>query len=163
MKPIVKLNDLLEEQLRDLFDGELQLSSFLSRLLELAADPKLKTIIKEYIECNEEQLMRLRQVFDLLYTQKRGEHCEAMHTLIEEAAEIVNRSKFDQIRDAGIITALQHIMHYKMAGYGAVSNYTSQLDLSNPGAILHTNLENEKQFDQRLAKIADAQVNVHAV
>lgn len=163
MKPMVNLNDLMEEQLRALYDGEKRITSALNQTLKKATNPKLKEIIKAYEQINEEQLLRLKQVFNLLFTQKRGEKCVAMDAMVEEVEKIIERSMESAVMDAGIITALQHIIHYKIAGYGAICNYATTLGLYEEARIMHENLETEKWTDRELADLAESAINLMAV
>jgi ferritin-like metal-binding protein YciE len=162
MKKIYDLNDLMAEQLRDMFDSEIQLTKEISKLQSAASNTNLKEIIVDYIENNEEQVFRLKQAFDILYQQKRGEKCEAMEAMLKEAKDLMIRSMDAKVMDAGIITALQHIIHYQIAGYGAISNYANMLSLYDIAALMHQNLEGEKKIDRKLAQLAEEEVNLKA-
>ena len=72
MKPMINLNDLMEEQLREIFDGEKRLVKALNEILEKASHPKLQETIMEYKQSCDDNVLRLKQAFNLLFTQKRG-------------------------------------------------------------------------------------------
>ena len=59
--------------------------------------------------------------------------------------------------------ALQHIIHYKIAGYGSATSYANNLGLLDEAAILHTCLNAEKEFDRKLANLAESVINLRAV
>jgi ferritin-like metal-binding protein YciE len=162
MKKMVDLNDLMEEQLRDMFDSEKAFSKLLKKVQAKATDEQLKEIVKNYLEENEGQLLRLRRVFDILYKQKRGEKCDAIEAMIREAKDIISRSMDATVMDAGIITALQHIIHYQIAGYGAICNYANTLGHYNVAGLMHQNLEEEKRIDRKLAMLAEGSINIKA-
>jgi ferritin-like metal-binding protein YciE len=163
MKKITNLEDLMVEQLRNLYHGEKELKELLPRIVKYAHEPRLRQIVDDYLINNESQLMRLRQVFEFLFLQKRGETCKAMKAMIKEAINIIIRSSDHEVRDAGLITALQHIIHYKMAGYGAVCTYAKMLERFDVGAIVHVNLEKEKKVDRKLAMLAGEVINRRAI
>jgi ferritin-like metal-binding protein YciE len=163
MKEIADLNDLMVEQLRDLYHGETDLHGLLTKIVKSTHEPRLKQIIDDYRVDNESQVMRLRQVFELLFLQKRGETCQAMKAMIKEANDIIMRSSSPDVRDAGLITALQHTIHYKMAGYGAVCTYAKVLERFDIGRIMYINLEKEKKADRRLAVLAEEVINERAI
>jgi len=66
------------------------------------------------------------------------------------------------VSDAGLIAAAQRIEHYEMAGYGTVIRYLQMLKLENAARILAETLDEEKEADQKLTKIAE-EINVEAV
>jgi len=162
MKKIVDLRDLMIEQLRHLYHGEKQFDKALPTLITRVEEPRLKQIVKDYLFDHEDQIMRLRQAFARLYVQSYGETCEAMKVMITEAQDIMSRSADEEVMDAGLITSLQHIIHYEIAGYGAVCTYAKMLGLSDIAAILHKNLEEKKKTDRQLAILAEEVVNEKA-
>ncbi len=163
MKAISDLKDLMVEQLRDLYHGENELDALLPKMIGSASEPRLKKILENYLFNNEGQVMRIRQGFELLYTQKRGELCEAMIAMTKETEDLIKRSVEPEVRDAGLITALQHIIHYQIAGYGAVCTYAKMLGFENVAAILHKNLDEEKSTDTKLAILAEEVINERAI
>ena len=163
MGPIDNLNDLMIEQLRELFDGEAHALRKLKNLAAQAQDARLKEIVEAYVLAHDEQIMRLCQVFEKQYTQKRGEISESIEVMTEEALQLMERCTNPLVRDAAIVNALQHIMHYKIAGYGAASAYARTLRWWDEAEILHKCLEVEKEFDEKLGMIARNNLNQHAV
>lgn len=162
MKRMINLNDLMQEQLRNMYEGETLFAESLAKIKEEATNYKLIKAIATYQENNDDQVLRLKQVFNYLYTQKRGEKCEAVKAMIKEAEDIITRSMAPEIKDASIITALQHIIHYQIAGYGAICNYANLLDLEQVAALMHKNLEEEKRADKLLVQLAEAEINPKA-
>lgn len=163
MKSIVDLRDLMLEQLRDLYHGEAYVLKELYELPSKIQDPDLKAVVREYVDVHEDQIMRLRQVFNLQFEQKRGESCETMTALVSNVDQLVKRCEDPEVLDASMITALQHIMHYKIAGYGAVTTYAKLLGYLEEAGILHNNLEAEKKYDRKLALMADSVINRKAL
>lgn len=163
MKSISDLKDLMVEQLRGLYFAETQLKSFLVKVDLLVTQPDLKKILKEYVKENEDQILKLKRAFNHLYVQKRGETCKAMEGLIKESYSLIKKSSEPQILEATIITVLQHIIHYKIAGYGAVCTYAKMLDMLDVAELIHPNLETEKKTDKQLAIVAEEVVNKRAL
>lgn len=162
MKKISDLRDLMIEQLRNLYNGEKQFDQALPMLSQHVTEPRLKQIIDNYLFDHKGQIMRMRQVFAHLYVQSKGKPCEAMKAMITESQDIMLRSVDQEVTDAGLITTLQHIIHYEIAGYGAVCTYAKMLGLADLAAILHKNLEEEKKIDRQLAILAEETVNEKA-
>ncbi len=159
MGPIDNLKDLMIEQLRELFDGEVHSLRKLRKLIDQVSDSRLREVLDEYISAHDEQVMRLCQVFELQFIRKRGEISESLEVMSEEALQLMERCTNKIIRDAAAITALQHMIHFKIAGYGSVTTYARTLRLWDEAAILHKCLEIEKEFDEKLVMVATNDLN----
>jgi ferritin-like metal-binding protein YciE len=160
MKHIRNLNDLMVEQLRDLYNAERLFDTFLPSIIGATHSPTLQRILAQYLRDNEGQVMRLRQVFEQqLFITDSGEVCEAMEAMVDEAYEIIDHCEHPNVRDAGIITALQHIIHYKIAGYGTICAYANTLGFLDVAGIIHKNLLEEKKTDSALRNLAEAVIN----
>lgn len=162
MKKLINLHDLMGEQMRDMLDGEQRLSEFLPHLKEKATHPVLSRIIEDYIMHNDDQILRLKQAFIASYRKEGGEKCDAMKSMVNEAKDLMKRSMRPEVMDAALITALQHIIHYQMAGYGAICNYANTQGYLDTAALLHKNLEEEKRADRELANLAEEVINAKA-
>ena len=162
MKKIVNLNDLMTEQLVSMYQGELVLSENLKDIENEITDRNLKELVSKYHQENDDQLMRINRVFNILFTPERGEECKAIEIMIEETKDLIKRSADPQIKDAAIITAMQHILHYQIAGYGAICTYAKMDRMHSVAEIIHMNLEKEKEYDRKLAIIAEESVNLKA-
>ena len=163
MKKIFDLRDLMLEQLRDLYHGEAHVLKELYDVPEKITDESLRNLVRQYVVMHEDQILRLRQVFELQFEQKRGEFARPIRAMVEDIHDLVRRCEDTEVLDASLIVALQHIIHYKIAGYGAVCTYAKQLGFLDEAVILHTNLEEEKKYDRKLAMVADATINRKAI
>jgi ferritin-like metal-binding protein YciE len=163
MKKLVNLSDLMLEQLRDLYDGEVQIHQALIHANKYASHPRLTDLMKRYVDANEEQQMRIRQVFEMLFTQKRGEKSEPIAALVDQFESLVKRCEDLEILDALIIVNLQHIIHYKIASYGAICTYLKHLGLLEAAEIMHKSLDVEKESDREFSKIADSFIDREAI
>ncbi len=162
MKKIFNLHDLMIEQMRDIYHAHQQLLQTLERIREEATDTTLYNYIDEYRQYNQDGLMRLRQAFSSLYVPDEGEVCMTIHTLLKEIKTLIIRCMDPEVLDAALITALQHIIHYKIAGYGAICTYAKTLNLNDLASAMHKNLEDEKQEDRKLKMLAEEKVNIRA-
>lgn len=163
MKKLVNLKDLMLEQLRDLYHGESLIQHSLDKMSLLASHPRLVNAIKNYQIKQSDEKMRLRQVFEQLFKQKRGEVSQPLTAMTQQFEELLKRSNHSQILDAMIVVNLQHQIHYKIAGYGAVCTYLKHMGMIELAAILHQNLEIEKKTDRQLAMIADSFIDREAI
>lgn len=159
---ILDLYDLLMEQLRDLYDGEKQQLEVLDKFDRLADSFELEEIIEYHRKETIRQLERLETIFNMLNEKPQGEMCDGVKGLIKEALKLADRCKNSEVCDAGLITSLQHINHYEIAGYGTAIAYAKELDLHDVAAELLLTLREEKASDMGLSEIAQNNVNPSA-
>ena len=70
---------------------------------------------------------KLEKAFDKVNESPDGEICEPLKGLIKETNNLIERSADPEVLDAGLITSIQHIKHYEIAGYGAACTYAESL------------------------------------
>lgn len=161
-REIVDLYDLLMEQLRDLYDGEQQQLDTLPRLDEMSDSFELEEIIEYHRKETIRQKDRLEKIFVMIKEEPEGESCDGIKGLIKETLKLAERCKNSEVRDAAIITSLQHINHYEIAGYGTAISYAKQLNRHDIGELLWETLREEKASDMGLSEIAENRINPDA-
>ena len=155
------LQDLFVVQLRDLYDGEQQITEALPELIEKATNPQLKNALQEHLDVTRKQIQRLEQIFRTLNQKPTGETCKGMKGVIKEGDDLVSKGNDPGVIDASIITSAQRVEHYEMAGYGTVKTYAHQLGRQEFARLLEQTLNEEKQADALLSQIAET-ANVEA-
>jgi len=133
---IKSLQDLLVDQLKDLYNAENQLVKALPKMAKAATSPDLKACFQEHLEQTKGQVERLERVFEELGTRAKGKTCEAMEGLIEEGKSLMEEDIDPTVLDAGLICAAQKVEHYEMAGYGCVRTWARQLGLEQAANLL---------------------------
>ena len=161
--PIRTAQDLFVDQLRDLYHAEKQLARALPRMARAASSDKLRQAFEAHLEETKGQIERLEQVFEELDTRTRGRRCEAMEGLIEEAKEIIDEVEAPEVRDAGLIVAAQKVEHYEIAGYGSVHAFAEGMGHGTVARLLAETLAEEKKTDEKLNKLAIAEINKQAL
>jgi ferritin-like metal-binding protein YciE len=86
-----------------------------------------------------------------------------MEGIVAEGAEMIEEEADDEVKDAGLISAAQRVEHYEMAGYGTARAYAELLGDQEGARLLQTTLEEERQTDEKLSKLAKSAINVAAV
>ena len=76
--PVKSVQDLLLNELRDLYDAEKQLVKALPKVAKAASSEQLRQAIGEHLEETKAQVQRLEDAFAHLGTPARGIRCEAM-------------------------------------------------------------------------------------
>jgi ferritin-like metal-binding protein YciE len=85
-----------------------------------------------------------------------------MEGIVAEGAEMIEEEADIEVKDAGLIAAAQRVEHYEMAGYGTARAYAELVGDSEGANLLQTTLEEERQTDQKLTKLANSAINVAA-
>ena len=157
------LNDLLIDQLRDLYNAEGQLTKALPKMAKAAQSERVKEAFERHLEETEHQVERLEQAFEHLREPAKGKKCQAMEGLIEEAKEIIDEHKESAMLDAALICAAQKVEHYEIATYGTLCTWADLLGLNEVSDLLKETLDEEKTADETLTEIAESEINVEAV
>ena len=137
------LQDVLIDELRDMYSAENQLVKALPKLAKGAKDPQLKEGFKKHLEETKGQVVRLRQVFEQLGKKPTGKHCEGMEGVVKEGTEALEEDMDDASFDSGLIGAALRTEHYEIAGYHACIGMAKTLGLNEIVDLLRQNLEEE--------------------
>ena len=162
MKKIVNLRDLLLAQASDLYNAELQQFTALPVLRDIAISTELKKIIDRHINETRDQVARLDRVFHSVRKTVLARESTTIQSLVDQASELCERCANPEVRDAAIITAIQHINHYEIAGYGASCTYANELNANEIAETLHESLEEEKRMNTKLSLLARRKINARA-
>lgn len=155
-------HSLFVHSLRDLFDAEHQIIRALPKMLKKTEDQRLRDTMEEHLRRTEEQGKRLEVVFMSLDEKPRKIPCAGMKGLIAEGKEALSDMP-ESVRDAAILMALQKIEHYEISSYGALSEYAKLMGHQKAFELLEQTLEEEKEADRHLTKIAEESVNPKAM
>jgi len=153
------LQDLYLEQLRDLYDAEHQLIKALPKMAKAASSSELRDAFEDHLEKTKEHARRIETILEGLGEKAKGQKCRAMEGLVKEGGEVIEEDMDEGVKDAALIAAAQRVEHYEMAGYGCVRTYATLLEDSDAVSLLEQTLEEEKEADEVLGRIAE-QINV---
>ena len=156
------LDDLLLDQLQDLYDAENRLVTALPKMAEGASAPQLKQALKSHLEETKAQVQRLERAFEVLDQSPKAKTCEAMKGLIKEGEEVLSAKGDAGVKDAAIIAAAQRVEHYEIAGYGSARSFAQRCGHQAVADLLQQTLEEEGNADQKLTQIAEAAINPKA-
>lgn len=156
---IDSLDSLFEDELKDIYDAEKQITKALPKMIKKAGAEELRTAFEEHLQQTEEHIDRLEQVFEQLEMPARGKKCVGMQNLIKEGQEMMAEAEDEDTRDALMIAAAQKIEHYEIAAYGTLRVWANLLGHEESASLFEETLEEEKETDQRLTLIAESVVN----
>jgi ferritin-like metal-binding protein YciE len=161
-KEFNSLQELLINQLDDLYDAEKRLTEALPKLADAATSPQLRTAFTEHLDQTRNHLTRLDSAFQRLGQRPGHETCQAMKGLLSEGEEAVSAKGDTAVKDAALIAAAQRVEHYEIAGYGTARTFANQLGYTEIADLLQSTLKEEGAADKLLTEIAERQVNLKA-
>jgi ferritin-like metal-binding protein YciE len=156
------LHELYVDELKDLYSAENQILKALPRMIKAASHPQLKRAFTKHEQQTRQHVKRLERICKELDVSPRGKKCVGMEGLIEEGKELIKEKPDDDVLDAGLITAAQHVEHYEMAGYGTCRTWARLLGYSDQARLLQETLDEEKQTDLDLTVLAESSINIEA-
>jgi ferritin-like metal-binding protein YciE len=158
-----QLEKYFEDSLKDIYWAEKHLTKTLPKMKKAATTDQLKTAIEEHLAQTQQHVSRLEDVFEILGKKAQAKKCDAMEGLTKEGESIIEETEEGSMtRDVGIIMAAQKVEHYEMATYGGLASLARTLGLDDAADILSQTLEEEKQTDEGLTKIAENNINWEA-
>jgi ferritin-like metal-binding protein YciE len=156
------LQDLLIEELQDIYDAENQIIKALPKMAKAASAPQLQQAFEEHLQQTRTHVERLDQVFEQFGTKAKGKTCKGMQGLLTEGDEMIKEKADPAVRDAGLIAAAQRVEHYEMAAYGTVRTYARQLGQQQAAKLLQQTLDEEGTTDKKLTQLAESMINLEA-
>jgi ferritin-like metal-binding protein YciE len=153
------VHDLLLDELRDIYHAERQLLKALPKMAKASKSSQLRQAFEHHLEETNGHVERLEQVFETLGKGARGQRCEAMQGLIEEAQELIDEIETPEVLDVGLITAAQKVEHYEISAYGSARALAESLGQNEIVKLLDETLKEEKKADEKLNQIALSEVN----
>ena len=156
------LQDLLVENLKDLYSAEKQILKALPRVAKSAENDQLRKALTDHIKETEGQVLRLERVLGKMGESTRGKKCKGMEGLLEENKEMMEEDGAPDVIDAGLIVGCQKVEHYEIAGYGSAVTFAKLLGDDESADLLAQSLDEEEKADKRLSEIAESSINIQA-
>ena len=156
------LTDLFENGLKDVYYAEKKILAALPKMAKATETEELAAAFEKHRTETEQQVERLEEVFDVLNQQPKGKKCPGIDGILEEGKEILEEFKGMPALDAGLLAAAQAVEHYEITRYGTLIAWAEKLGLRDAVPLLQETLEEEKNTDRALTKLAETAVNQYA-
>lgn len=157
------LEELLVDELKDLYSAEKQIVAALPKMAKAASSPDLRRAFERHLEETRRQVERLEQIGEDLEVRMTGKKCKGMEGLIDEGKELMEEDLDENALDAGLIGAAQKVEHYEIAAYGTARTHANLLGYKKAAKLLQQTLDEEGATDKKLTALADSLINVEAV
>jgi len=161
---VSSLKELFVEELKDVYDAENQIVKALPKLAKATSTPELRKAFEDHLEQTKGHVRRLEQIFEGLGEQAKAKKCDGLRGILSEGEDVISDGQEGPVRDAGLIAGAQRVEHYEMAAYGSLKTWAGQLGDQRAASLLEETLNEEKEADELLTKIATSGgVNAEAV
>ncbi len=152
---IENLEQLFQEQLRDLYDAEKQLVRALPKMAKQAASEELRAALNEHLEVTKKQVERLDQVFETTGGKPKSHPCLGMRGIVEEGKEVMQKDANPELMDCAIIGSGRRVEHYEIAAYLTTGAMAERLGNTEAVELLKETLNEEREADQKLSEISE--------
>jgi ferritin-like metal-binding protein YciE len=156
------LQELLVDQLKDLYSAENQIVKALPKMAKSATSEPLRRAFERHLEETRGHVARLEQIAEEMDVSLRGKKCKGAEGLIEEGKEAISEFE-DDVLDAALIGSAQKVEHYEIAGYGTARTHANMLGLTKVAKLLQQTLDEEGATDKKLTQLAESVVNLKAL
>ena len=153
-KQVAGLEQLLLQELQDLFDAEKQRVRVLPRMAKQATDDELENALREHLEVTRSQVQRLEQVFESMDHRARSRPCRGMKGIVEEGREMMDEPREKMAVDSAIAGSARKAGHYEIATYEIARSLARHLGRRDAAQLLQQALREEMQADRTLARIS---------
>lgn len=154
MVALNNLQDLLIDQLQDLYNAEKQLVKALPKMAKASSNPELREAFESHLQETQGHVDRLERAFEALGVRARGKTCYAMKGLVEEGEEAIKENAPDSVKDASLVAAAQRVEHYEIAGYGTARSFARSLGQDEVAELLQQTLSEEVKADKTLTELS---------
>lgn len=156
------LEKLFLSELRDIYDGEQQLVEALPDMEKSAVSGRLKQAFHEHWEQTRNHVNRLERVFETLGQKPGRKTCRGLEGIIDEGEITAKEFEKNSALDAALIESGQKAEHYEITSYGTLCSWAEVLGRADALSLLKQNLNEEKEADERLTRLAEGERNLEA-
>jgi ferritin-like metal-binding protein YciE len=160
---LTNLKDTYISELQELVSAAGQLAEPLARMAEVASHPALKQALTRHSEETLVQKKRVESILRQHDADLEAHTDQAMRALVVEAKKMLMMLRGNELRDAGLTSSVQRLLHYEIAAFGTVAAFAGQLGLREDQRLLHRSLAEAKRLDDTLTSFAKRTLNPYAL
>jgi ferritin-like metal-binding protein YciE len=154
MAAMKTVEDLLSDEIKDLYSAEKQLTKAIPKMAKGAADEALQTALRSHLAETQKQVIRLEEAAKLLSIKPTGKKCTGMEGVIQEGAEALAETGDETVLDLGLIGAASRVEHYEIAGYLTAINLAKRMNAGEVAMLLEQSLAEEQEAERKLRAIS---------
>ena len=155
------MDAMYEAELQELHNAEGQLAQLTNDLARTMSHSELAFRMQEYATELHSRRGDVEGLLARIGANLRAHTDDAMQALIEET-EKMWRVCAANVRDAAVTASIQRIIHYKIAGYGAIASYAKSLGREEDAKHFAQLADRDKAVDAELSELAKDTLNPEA-
>lgn len=155
------MDAMYEAELQELHNAEGQLAELTNDLARTMSHSELAFRMQEYATELHARRGDVEGLLSRISANVRAHTDDAMRALIDET-EKMWRVCAANVRDAAVTASVQRIIHYKIAGYGAIASYAKALGREEDARHLAQLAERDRAVDAELSDLAKGTLNPEA-
>lgn len=152
---IETMEDLLEDQLREIYGAERQLAAELPKFIWQTTSLSLRLALSDQFQETERRIDRLGEAFNMLGKPPRGAYCPGIQSFLEEADRAARRGGRGVFLDAATVTSAQRVARYALATYSRAIAYARLLGERAVAELLNESLLEERAAIETLSNLAE--------
>jgi ferritin-like metal-binding protein YciE len=156
------MDAMYEVELQELHNAEGQLAQVTNDLARTMSHAELAFRMQEYATELQARRGDVEGLLSRIGSDLRAHTDDAMRALIEET-EKMWRVCAANVRDAAVTASVQRIIHYKIAGYGAIASYAKSLGREEDARHFAQLAERDRAVDAELSALAKGTLDPEAV
>ena len=156
------LRDLYLHELRDLFSSANQIVDALTDMNEGTTSADLREFFTDHLDEAQGQLAAVRAILEPLGESSEGGFSEGTQGAIDEAMEWAEENAESAVLDAGLVAALQRLIHSEIASLGCARTHAKVLGETSAHKLLQDCVDQAEATDKRLTLLAET-LNQEAV
>ena len=150
-----KFEDLLTEQLVDLYNAENQILTALPTMIAATSSQDLARAFQDHLAETKGQVTRLETVFEMVGLQPGAGQSEAMQALLDHGDRVISSWENSPALDAALIEAAQKVEHYEISGYRMARALAEVLGQQEAAELLQETMDEEIAADEILDDVAE--------
>lgn len=157
------LRSLFINELKTIYYAERQGVDALGEQADAASTDEVRNAFLQHQEETRNQVMRLERVFNSVGIEPDSMTSDAIDGYASDSAKVVSMTESGSLtRDAGLIIAGQKVEHHEIAAYGSAVTLAQVLGYHEAAQLLEQTLQEEKNTDQKLTRLAESFINQRA-
>lgn len=157
-----ELRGLFEQHLCKLYWSEDTMQALLGKCGSIAFSPDLAGSMQQQQLQAMANFGLLEKIFAAMGITVCGTKDEGLQCLVDEAENLEGQVRHGVVRDAALIGILQKIRHHQIACYGTMRAFAIALREEDVVTLLKDVLEQQKEADLALSRIAESHINIEA-
>jgi ferritin-like metal-binding protein YciE len=148
------IEELFEDELKDILGGEQALVDALEQMAQESADRDIKKAYTQHRKETQGHIKRIERIFRSLGQKPEAETCPGIEGLIKEKKVFMREKPTDELLEYFNVGAAQKVERYEITSYESLIDMADKLGLTEAVELLEENLQEEEAALNKLKAIA---------